>query len=239
MGKVIRAQRLGKSIRRRSLGHRYRGATRHKPLHTSKKEIVRGKVTEIMHDPGRTAPVAKIRYETGENDLIIAPNKLKVGDDIEYGINAKPKLGSFLQLSDIPDGAMVYNIENVPGDGGKFARSTGTFAKVVTHDPTGTVVQLPSGVFKTVDPKCRANIGVVAGGGRTEKPFVKAGKMSFARKARGKFYPRTSGVSMNPTDHPFGGGAHPHPGKPKTVSKHTPPGRKIGSISAKKTGKKR
>src|SRR3989338_8931740 len=121
----------------------------------------------------------------------------------------------------------------------KFARSAGTFCRIVTHDQRGTVVQLPSGSFKTVDSKCRAGIGIVAGAGREEKPLLKAGKHYHLMQARNKLWPVGKGVNMNPVDHPFGGGGHPHTGKPKTVSRNAPPGRKIGSIAARRTGMQR
>ena len=83
---------------------------------------------------------------------------------------------------------------------------------------------------------CRATIGVVAGGGRKEKPFVKAGKKYHAMKAKAIKWPRVRGVAMNAVDHPFGGGRHQHTGKPTTVSRRMPPGRKVGHIAARRTG---
>jgi large subunit ribosomal protein L2 len=239
MGKRIRAQRIGVSPRRRSPGHRFKGAIKHASLQSFAEGTSKGEVIDFLHDPGRTAPVARVKFEDGSIESVIAPNSLSVGDEVSKGPSAKTSLGNSVFLSKIPEGTLVYNVEANPGDGGKFARASGTFIKIVSHDPTGTVVQMKSGAFKTLNAKCRANVGVVAGGGRLEKPFVKGGTKRKVMRARGKLHPRVSGVHMNPTDHPFGGGNHPHIGKPKTVSRHAPPGRKVGSISPKRTGKKR
>jgi len=101
-----------------------------------------------------------------------------------------------------------------------------------------TIVQLPSGKMKKLNPKCRAVIGIVAGGGRTEKPFCKAGKKFHRMKVRATKWPTSRGVAMNVVDHPFGGGGQQHCGRPKTVARGTPPGRKVGSIAARRTGRK-
>jgi large subunit ribosomal protein L2 len=237
MGK-IRAQRLGKGTRRKVPSHRFKGDVRYNSL-KSTKTLVKGKVVDIFQDAGRTAPLAKVRYEDGQTTNLIAPTSLSVGDEIAAGTGAPNSPGCSTYISEIPEGSLVSNVEAVPGDGGKFARSSGTSVRIVTHDPNGTVIQMPSGSFKTIDPKCRATFGTVAGAGRLEKPFVKAGNKHKARMARGRLHPIVCGVSMNACDHPFGGGNHPHTGKPKSVSRHTPPGRKVGSISPKRTGKKK
>ena len=144
-----------------------------------------------------------------------------------------------MPLAEIPEGTPIYNIENRPGDGGRFVRSSGTYASLITHDATQAVVELPSGELKSFNPKCRASIGVVAGGGRKEKPFLKAGVRWHAYKAKGKKFMTVRGVAMNAVDHPHGGGNRQHPGRPTTISRHAPPGRKVGSIAAKRTGKRR
>lgn len=132
----------------------------------------------------------------------------------------------------------MCNIENKPGDGGQLARSSGVYAVLIAHDMGKTVVQMPSGATKWLNPMCKATIGVVAGGGRVDKPFVKAGKKYHKLKTRAAKYPRVSGVAMNAIDHPFGGGGWQHPGRPKTVSRRASPGRKVGSIAARRTGKR-
>ena len=97
---------------------------------------------------------------------------------------------------------------------------------------------MPSGEMKDIDPRCRATIGVVAGGGHSEKPFVKAGKRHHVMLAKGKPYPHTRAVAMNVVDHPFGGGRGKNAGRPKTVARGAPPGQKVGLIAARRTGKR-
>ncbi|MDP7622043.1 MAG: 50S ribosomal protein L2, partial [SAR324 cluster bacterium] len=174
-----------------------------------------------------------------EKGLLIAPLGLAVGDEITHGAKATISKGSCVFVSQIPEGTQVYNVESFPGDGGKIGRSAGNTVRIVSHDVKGTVIQLPSGAFKTVNNQCRANIGVAAGGGQHEKPFVRAGAKRYSRYAKGKLHSIVCGVNMNPRDHPFGGGRHPHTGKGISVSRHAPPGRKVGAIASKRTGKKR
>jgi large subunit ribosomal protein L2 len=135
-------------------------------------------------------------------------------------------------------GTIIHNIESKVGDGGKHTRAAGSFSTVVAKTGTKVSVKMSSKKIKQFDIDCRATIGVVAGGGRKDKPILKAGKRHFIMKAKNKLYPQTSGVAMNAVDHPFGSGRGRHIGKAKTVSRHAPPGRKVGSISPKRTGKK-
>jgi len=121
---------------------------------------------------------------------VLAPEGVRVGDTIQVGVSAEIKPGNTLPLAEIPEGVPVCNVESNRGDGGKFARASGVSATLLTHDRDVAVVQLPSGEVKRLDPQCRATIGVVAGGGRTEKPFVKAGNKYHKMKARGTKYPR-------------------------------------------------
>ena len=134
------------------------------------------------------------------------------------------------------EGTTVYNVELKPYDGGKIVRSSGSFATIVSHDESKTIIKLPSRKFKALHPNCRAVIGVVAGGERKQKPFVKAGNKWKAMHARGKLYPTTSRTAMNAVDHKFGGSNF---GTSKTTSKHAPPGRKVGSVGARRTGRKK
>jgi len=191
----------------------------------------------IEHDPARSAPLAEIEFEDDDRRLVLAPEGVRVGETIQVGVSAEIKPGNTLPLAEIPEGVPVCNVESNRGDGGKFARASGVSATLLTHDRDVAVVQLPSGEVKRLDPQCRATIGVVAGGGRTEKPFVKAGNKYHKMKARGTKYPRVRGVAMNAVDHPFGGGGRQHPGQPKSVSRNAPPGRKVGDIASKRTGR--
>jgi large subunit ribosomal protein L2 len=237
MGKRIISQRRGKgSSTYRTPSHNGKGEVQHADDESN------GVVTDIVHDPARTAPVAIVEFEADDEDdepeqrNVLVPEGISIGDEIEVGISAPIEPGNTLPLREIPEGVPIYNIETRPGDGGKIARSSGTYGFVVTHNRDSTRVRLPSKNFKELNPDCRATIGVVAGGGRTDEEFAKAGQKHHQARARGKLYPRTSAVAMNAVDHPFGGSTKP--GKPKTVSRNTAPGNKVGSISARQSGKK-
>jgi len=200
-------------------------------------DLVTGTVVDIEHDPARSAPVAAVEYDDGDQRLVLAPEGVTVGDEIQIGVSASIEPGNTLPLAEIPEGVPVCNVEANPGDGGKYARASGVNATLLTHDRNVAVVQLPSDEMKRLDPQCRATIGVVAGGGRTEKPVLKAGKKYHKVKSRGTVWPRVRGVAMNAVDHPFGGGGRQHPGKPKSISRDAPPGRKVGDIASKRTGR--
>ncbi len=230
MPKRLKQQRRGKgSSVYRAPSHRFLG----KVKYTITGKVV-GEVIDIVHDPARDAPVAVVKFGN-KKELLLAPSGLKTGDRIEY--DGDVKLGNVLPLGKIPEGTQISNIELRPYDGGKICRSPGTFATVIGHENGKTTIMLPSRVIKKLSDKCRATIGVVAGSGRKLKPFLKAGNKFYLMRARGKYYPIVSGVSMNPVDHPFGGSTKP--GKAKTVSRNKPPGAKVGSISARRTGKKK
>jgi len=201
-------------------------------------DTVYATVIDIVHDPARSAPVVKVSFDNGEERLILAPEGISVGAKIACGISADIKPGNILPLAEIPEGIPVCNVESKPNDGGQLARSSGVYATVVSHDLGKTVVQLPSGEMKWFDPKCRATIGIVAGGGRVDRPFLKAGKKYHKMKSRAAKYPRVSGVAMNAVDHPYGGGNRKHPGRSTTVARNAPPGSKVGHIAARRTGKR-
>ncbi len=237
MGKRIIPQRRGRNKGRFNVpSHRHKG----KVNYPFNKEFKVGVVKDIVHDIGHTAPLAKIRSETGETVFMPATEGIKIGDEIKIsGRKEDVKPGNIIPLDKIPEGAPIYNIEMSPGDGGKLVRSGGNHGIVVSHTGKKTVVQLPSGKFKTLNSNCKATIGVVAGGGRGDKPFLKAGKKYKLLKAKGRLYPTVRGVAMNAVTHPHGGGGHQHVGKPSTVKRGASPGRKVGSIAAKKTGRGR
>ncbi|MUW13294.1 50S ribosomal protein L2 [Halorubrum sp. CBA1125] len=236
MGRRIQGQRRGRGGPTfRAPSHRYKAELSHKTLEDA--DTVTGEIVGIEHDPARSAPLAEVAFEDDDRRLVLAPEGVRVGETIQVGVSAEIKPGNTLPLAEIPEGVPVCNVESNRGDGGKFARASGVSATLLTHDRDVAVVQLPSGQVKRLDPQCRATIGVVAGGGRTEKPFVKAGNKHHKMKARGTKYPRVRGVAMNAVDHPFGGGGRQHPGQPKSVSRDAPPGRKVGDIASKRTGR--
>ncbi len=236
MGRRIQGQRRGRGGPTfRAPSHRYKADLSHRTVEDA--DVVSGTVVDIEHDPARSAPVAAVEFEDGDQRLVLAPEGVGLGDQIQVGISAEIAPGNTMPLAEIPEGVPVCNVEANPGDGGKFARASGVSAQLLTHDRKVAVVKLPSGEMKRLDPDCRATIGVVAGGGRTEKPHVKAGNKYHKMKARGTKWPNVRGVAMNAVDHPFGGGGRQHPGKPKSISRNAPPGRKVGDISSRKTGR--
>ncbi|MBU4300788.1 MAG: 50S ribosomal protein L2 [Nanoarchaeota archaeon] len=199
---------------------------------------ISGKIIDICHDPGRNAPLGKIVFDDEKKtiDYLFIPEGMKTGDIIEYGATAAIKPGNIVQLSRVPEGTAIFNIEINPFDGGKMVKASGSCAIVVSQSVGRTIIKLPSKKVKELSPRCRVTIGVLAGGERKNKPIVKAGNKYYATKARGKLYPRTSARAMNAVDHKFGGS---HLGVPKTSSRHSPPGRKVGSIAASRTGRKK
>jgi large subunit ribosomal protein L2 len=237
MGKRIISQNRGKGTPTYTApSHKYKADLRHLKFTT---EVIQAKVIDIEHDPARNAPIALVDLPDGGETYIMATEGMGIGDIVEAGPDVELKPGNITFLKNIPEGTPVCNIEAQPGDGGKFARASGTFALVVAHEEDRVLVQMPSGQLKWLNPYCRAMIGVVAGGGRTDKPFVKAGKKYYKMKSKAAKWPRVRGVAMNAVDHPFGGGKHQHVGRPKTVSRNAPSGRKVGSIAARRTGVRR
>jgi len=150
-------------------------------------------------------------------------------------------VGNVLPVGQMPEGTVVCQLEEKAGDRGKLARASGNYATIISHNPDAhkTKVKLPSGAKKTVYSGNRAMIGIIAGGGRIDKPILKAGRAYYKYKAKRHSWPRVRGVCMNPVDHPFGGGNHQHIGKPSTVSRLKSPGRKVGLIGARRTGRVR
>jgi len=167
MGRRIQGQRRGRGTSTfRAPSHRYKADLEHKKEEDD--DIVRGTVVDIEHDPARSAPIAAVEFDDGDQRLILAPEGITVGEELAVGVTAEIKPGNTLPLAEVPEGVPVCNVESNPGDGGRFARASGTNADLITHDRNAAVVQLPSGEVKRLDPQCRATIGVVAGGGRTE-----------------------------------------------------------------------
>ncbi len=240
MGKRIRVQRRGRgSSTFRSSTHK-RVAPVHYPS-MSKKEregVIHGQVLNIVHEPGRGSPLASVKLETGEIYHTVIPEGVYEGQPTQMGSKASVDVGNVLPLGEVPEGTMVCNIELSPGDGGKIARSSGSYATVAAHTPEGTMVKLPSGKTRYIHDLCRATVGVISGAGRVDKPFLKAGAKFHLMKAKGHMYPRTRGVAMIAAAHPYGSskrGAR----KVTTVSRHAPPGKKVGLIAARSTGKRK
>ncbi|MEM3143339.1 MAG: 50S ribosomal protein L2 [Candidatus Nitrosotenuis sp.] len=198
-----------------------------------------GTVIDLVHERGRDAPLAKVRFEDGSVSLIPAVLGTKVGSTIKFSLNAEITNGNVISIQNIPDGTIVCNIEKHFGDGGSIAKSAGNSATVFSHNADGVIVKLPSGSFTTLNPKNRAMIGILAGGGASERPFLNAGNKWRRYQSRGRKYPIVRGVAQAAYVHPHGGGRHQHMGGGGTVSRNAPPGAKVGSIAARKTGRAR
>ncbi|MEA3378576.1 MAG: 50S ribosomal protein L2 [Nanoarchaeota archaeon] len=241
MGKRLITQRRGRGTNTyKAPSHRYKGRIKHRKYDDKETAgVTYGKIVDLIHCPGHNAPLAAIKYENKEEILMSAPENVKVDDIVASGVSAPVQTGNTLPLKNIPEGTLVYNIETKPGDGGKLVRASGGFAKVVSKTNDKVTILLPSKKNTVLKHSCRATIGVIAGGGRKEKPFLKAGKKMHAMRARNKLYPKTSAVAMNSVDHPFGSGRGRHVGKPKTAPRWAPPGRNVGLIKARRTGKRR
>ncbi|RKO87687.1 translation protein SH3-like domain-containing protein [Blyttiomyces helicus] len=244
MGRVIRAQRKGAGGIFKSHVKRRKGAAKHRTLDFAERHgYIRGIVKEIIHDPGRGAPLAKVnfrdpyRYKT-RTETFIATEGLFTGMFLYAGKKAALTIGNILPLGSMPEGTIVCNIESKVGDRGAIARVAGNYGTVIGHnvDEGKTRVKLPSGAKKVFASECRATVGIVAGGGIIDKPLLKAGRAFHKYRVKRNSWPKTRGVAMNPVDHPHGGGNHQHIGHASTVSRFAPPGQKAGLIAARRTG---
>ena len=209
-GKSLKSLTLGKHstggrnnlgrITSRSRGsghkHKYREIDFHR-----KKDDLKAIVERIEYDPNRSAHVALLKYEDGVMSYILAPNKINIGDEIVSGRNKEIKLGNCMQLSDIPMGTDIHNIELSPNGGGKLVRSAGSSAKISGTEENYCIIKLTSGEIRKVINTARATIGSVS---NTDHQNIKIGKAGRNRwKGR---RPSVRGVAMNPVDHPHGGG---------------------------------
>jgi len=198
-----------------------------------------GYIIDLVHERGRDVPLAKVRFEDGSISFIPAVLGTKVGSKIQFGLEADISDGNVISVQNIPDGTIVCNVEKHFGDGGSLIKSAGTNATVFSHGPDGVTIKLPSGKFSTINPKNRAMIGTLAGGGVGDRPFMRAGVKWRRFRSKGQKYPIVRGVAQAAYVHPHGGGRHQHVGQSSTVSRNAPPGAKVGSIAARKTGRAR
>lgn len=173
--------------------------------------------------------------------MFIAAEGMFTGQKISCGQRASLKIGNVLPVGNLPEGTAICNIEQKLGDRGKLARTSGNCATVIAHNPDThrTRIKLPSGAKKVIGSRNRAMVGLVAGGGRVDKPMLKAGRAYHKYKVKRNHWPKVRGVAMNPVEHPHGGGNHQHVGKATTVRRDTPHGRKVGLIAARRTGRLR
>ena len=158
-------------------------------------------VKTIEYDPNRNVRISLVVYKDGEKRYILTPQDLKVGDTIVSGMNAEINTGNALPLENIPLGTMVHNVEMVPGNGGVLVRTAGAAAQLMAKEGNYVTVKLPSSEMRMVRKECMATIGVL---GNAEFKNTKVGKAGRTRHMG--IRPTVRGVTMNPCDHPHGGG---------------------------------
>lgn len=158
-------------------------------------------VKSIEYDPTRSARVALLYYADGSKTYIIAPEGLKVDQQVVSGADVAPEVGNALPLAKIPLGTIVHNVEMKPGKGGAIARSAGTFVQLLARENGMATLKMPSGEMRNVLDVCMATVGTTSNADHMNESVGKAGR----KRWRG-VRPRTRAVAMNPVDHPMGGG---------------------------------
>ncbi|MFO1046607.1 MAG: 50S ribosomal protein L2 [Geminicoccaceae bacterium] len=158
-------------------------------------------VERLEYDPNRTAFIALVKYEDGELAYILAPQRLQAGDKVVAGDRVDVKPGNAAPLRSIPVGTIVHNVELKPGAGGQLARSAGAFAQLIGRDGDWSQIRLGSGEIRKVRSDCMASIGAVSNPDHQNINYGKAGRMRWKGRR-----PHNRGVTMNPVDHPHGGG---------------------------------
>jgi len=232
---------MGKRIIQQARGHGSstyrvkRKSFKHKLKYPPKLEG-QGQITKLFNSSGHSAPIAKIKYEKGFF-YIPAFNKMIEKENIDFK-SEEIKDGNILELKNIPVKTHIYNIESKPRDGGVFIKSGGSSAVVNKTIDKNVFVLMSSKKEKKFNQNCRAVIGIIAGAGRLDKPVIKAGKKHHIKRSKGKLWPRTSAVKMNAIDHPFGSGRAKNP-KSKIAKRNAPPGRKVGLLRPRRTGRKK
>lgn len=214
-----------------SPSHRFLGKIEYFPFGNTN-----GRVIDIVKDAIHSAPMAVVKHDDGREILQIAAEGLKQGDLVKYGEEVAN--GNVVPVGRTSEGMKVFAIETYPGSGPKLCRSSGTFATILGRSGSKVSLQFSNGDVREFDERCRISVGVAAGGGRTDKPWVSVGKKWHAKHILGKIYPRSAGVNMTPADHPYGGKSK-RPRPSRTVSRHAPPGKKVGSIAARRVGKRK
>ena len=230
-------------ITARHIGGGHKRAYRVIDFRRHDKDGVPAKVAHIEYDPNRTARIALLHYADGAKRYIVAPVKLKQGDQVESGPGADIKPGNNLPLRNIPVGTVIHAVELKPGGGAKIARSAGASVQLVAKEGGNAQLRMPSGEIRNVDARCRATVGEVGNAEQTNINWGKAGRMRWKGKR-----PTVRGVVMNPVDHPHGGGEGKTSGGRHPVS---PWGQKEGRtrrpnkpsdsqiVRRRRTGKKR
>jgi len=190
---------------------------------------------KLHSSPGHSIPIAKFINKEGKMFETFAVNLLYVGQKINANGN---KTGDISKIGDLKNGTEVFNIEHNPKDGGKFVRTGGNSAEIMAKEGDIVKVVMPSKTIKKFSVNCRATIGKAAGDGRLDKPILKAGTKFYIMKSKSKLWPRVSAVKMNAIDHPFGSGRGKRM-KSKIAKRNASPGKKVGLIRPRRTGRKK
>lgn len=165
------------------------------------KHDVEATVLRLEYDPNRTGYIALIEYKDGEKAYILAPQRMAKGDKIIAGATADIKPGNALPIKAMPVGTIIHNIELKPGKGGQLARSAGCYAQIVGRDAGYVQVKLSSGELRVIKGECMATVGAMSNADHMNESYAKAGRQRWKG-----IRPTVRGVSMNPVDHPHGGG---------------------------------
>ena len=198
------------------------------------KDNIPARVATIEYDPNRSARIALLNYADGEKRYIIAPHGLKVGDVVYSGPESDIKPGNALPLANIPLGTQVHNIEMKIGKGGQIVRSAGTSAQLMAKEGNYALLRLPSGELRRVRVECRATVGVVSNIDHENIPIGKAGRQRWLG-----IRPGNRGVTMNPCDHPHGGGEGKSPvGRKHPVTPWGKPAHGVKTRDKKKASSK-
>ena len=202
---LVKLNRKGGRNNRGRITSRFRGGQhkRHYRLIDFKrdKDNIQARVDSIEYDPNRTAYIALLAYEDGEKRYILAPHLMKKGEKIISGDSVDIKVGNCLPLKNMPVGTFVHNIEMRPQKGGQMARSAGSYAQLLGYENSYAILRVPSGEVRRVLETCRATVGVVSAVEHENILIGKAGRSRYMGRR-----PHNRGVSMNPVDHPHGGG---------------------------------
>ena len=185
------------TIRFRGGGHK----KSYRIIDFKRRKFETAKVERIEYDPNRTAFIALIKYDDGELSYILAPQRLAVGDSVVSGEHVDVKPGNAMPLANVPVGTIVHNVEMKVGKGGQIARSAGTYAQVVGRDGEYVIVRLNSGEQRLIHGRCIGSIGAVSNPDKMNTSVGKAGRSRWLGRR-----PHNRGVTMNPVDHPHGGG---------------------------------
>jgi large subunit ribosomal protein L2 len=241
-GKPVKALTEGKNgtggrnnhgrITSRFIGGGHKQSYRHVDFKRRGKFDMPATVERLEYDPNRSAFIALVKYRDGELSYILAPQRLRVGDNVIAGLRCDIKPGNAMPLAAIPVGTIIHNIEMKVGAGGKIARAAGTFAQLVGKDAGWAQIKLGSGELRIVRADCMASIGAVSNPDNMNQKIGKAGRSRWLGRM-----PHNRGVVMNPVDHPLGGGEGRSSGGRHPVSPWGQPTKGYKTRSNKRTDK--